>query len=44
MQTNTNVFCDVIDDESCDHNNEEKIEKKTRRDINIYNVVKHIIF
>ncbi len=26
MQTNTNVSCDVDDDESCDHNNEDRFE------------------
>jgi hypothetical protein len=28
MQTNINVFCNVIDDESCDRNNEDKFEKQ----------------
>jgi hypothetical protein len=30
MQTNTNVFCDVDDDESCDHNNEDKFEEEQK--------------
>jgi hypothetical protein len=28
MQTNTNVSCDVDDDESCDHNNEDRFEEQ----------------
>jgi hypothetical protein len=26
IQTNTNVSCDIDDDESCDHNNENRFE------------------
>jgi hypothetical protein len=43
MPTNTNVFCNVNDDESCDHNNEDRFEKE-QEDINIDNGPKHIIF
>jgi hypothetical protein len=28
MQINTNISCDVDDDESCDHNNESKFEEE----------------
>jgi hypothetical protein len=35
MQTNINVSCDVDDDESCDHNNEDKFEEE-QEDILIY--------
>ena len=28
MPTNTNVFCNVNDDESCDHNNEDRFEEE----------------
>ncbi len=43
MQTNTNVFCNVDDDESCDDNNEDRFEEK-KKHINRYNGAKHIIF
>jgi hypothetical protein len=43
MQTSTNVFCNVNDDESCDHNNENRFLKE-QKDINRYNGAKHIIF
>ncbi len=43
MQSNTNVFCNVIDDESCDHNNEDKLEEK-QEDILTYTMVQNISF
>ncbi len=42
MQTNINVFCNVIDDESCDHNNEDKFEEQ--EDILTYTMVQNILF
>ncbi len=30
MQTNTNVSCDIDDDESCDHNNEDRLKRNNR--------------
>jgi hypothetical protein len=44
MQTNTNVHCDIDDDELCDHNNEDIFEEEQKIHINKYNGVKHIIF
>jgi hypothetical protein len=41
MQTNINVFCDVIDDESCEYNNENKFEKQ--EDILAYTMVQNIL-
>jgi len=38
MQNNINVFCDIIDDESCDHNNEDKFEEE-QEDILTYTMV-----
>ncbi len=43
MQTSTNVFCDVINDESCDHNNEDKFEED-QADIITYTMVQNIFF
>jgi len=37
MQTNINVFYDIIHDESCDHNNEDKFEEQ--KDILTYIMV-----
>jgi hypothetical protein len=42
MQTNTNVFCDVDDDESCDHNNEGRFEEE-QEDTLIDTMVKNIL-
>jgi hypothetical protein len=36
MQTNTNVSCNVDDDESCHHNNEDRFEKE-QEDLLIFN-------
>jgi hypothetical protein len=30
MQTNTNVSCDIDDDESCDHNNEDRLNRNNK--------------
>ncbi len=30
MQTDTNVSCDINDDELCDHNNENKFEEEQK--------------
>jgi hypothetical protein len=42
MQTNTNVSCDIDDDESCDHNNENIFEKE-QEDILIDTMVQNIL-
>ncbi len=42
MQTNTNVFCDIIDDESCDHNNEDKFQVE-QEEILTYAMVQNIL-
>jgi len=42
MQTNTNVFCDVDDDESCDHNNEDRFEEE-QNDILTYTMVQNTL-
>ncbi len=42
MQTNTNVSCDVDDDESCDHNNEDKFEEE-QEDILTYTMMQNIL-
>ncbi len=42
MQTNTNVSCDIDDDESCDHNNEDRFEKE-QEDILINTMVQNIL-
>jgi hypothetical protein len=42
MQTNTNVSCDIDDDESCDHNNEDRIEEEQKNiltDIMVQNIL-----
>jgi len=38
MQTNTNVSCDIDDDESCDHNNENRFEEE-QKEILTYSMV-----
>jgi hypothetical protein len=43
MQTNTNVSCDIDDDESCDHNNEDKFEEE-QENILTYTIVQNIVF
>jgi hypothetical protein len=42
MQTNTNVSCDIDDDESCDHSNEDRVEKG-QEDILIDTMVQNIL-
>jgi hypothetical protein len=42
MQTNTNVSCDVNDDESCDHNNEGRFEEE-QEDILTDTMVQNIL-
>jgi hypothetical protein len=42
MQTNTNVSCDVDDDESCDHNNEDRFEEE-QEDILTYTMVQNTL-
>jgi hypothetical protein len=42
MQTNTNVSCDVDDDESCDHSNEDRFEEE-QEDILIDTMVQNIL-
>jgi hypothetical protein len=42
MQTNTNVSSDVDDDESCDHNNEDRFEEE-QEDILTYTMVQNIL-
>jgi hypothetical protein len=42
MQTNTNIFYDVDDDESCDHNNENRFEEE-QEDILIDTMVQNIL-
>jgi hypothetical protein len=42
MQTNTNVSCDINDDESCDHNNEARFEEE-QEDILIDTMVQNIL-
>jgi hypothetical protein len=42
MQTNINVSFDVDDDESCDHNNEDKFEEE-QEDILTYTMVQNIL-
>jgi hypothetical protein len=42
MQTNINVSCDVDDDESCDHNNEDRFEEE-QKDILTYTMVQNIL-
>jgi hypothetical protein len=42
MQTNNNVSYDINDDESCDHNNENKFEKE-QEDILTYTMVQNIL-
>jgi hypothetical protein len=42
MQTNTNVSCDIDDDESCDHNNEDRFEEE-QEDILTYTMVQNIL-
>jgi hypothetical protein len=43
MQTNTNVSCDIDDDELCDHNNEDKFEKE-QEGILSYAMVQNLLF
>ncbi len=43
MQTNINVSCDVDDDESCDHNNENIFEEE-QEDILTNTMVQNIFF
>jgi hypothetical protein len=43
MQTNTNVPCNIDDDESCDHNNEYRFEEE-QEDILIDTMVQNILF
>jgi hypothetical protein len=42
MQTSTNVSCNVDDDESCDHNNEDRFEEE-QKDILTYTIVQNIL-
>jgi hypothetical protein len=42
MQTNTNVSCDIDDDESCDHNNEYIFEEE-QEEILTYTMVQNIL-
>ncbi len=42
MQTNTNVSCDVDDDESCDHNNEDRFEEE-QENVLINTMVQNIL-
>jgi hypothetical protein len=42
MQTNTNFSCDVDDDESCDHNNEDRFEEE-QEDILTNTMVQNIL-
>jgi hypothetical protein len=42
MQTNINVSCDLGDDESCDHNNEDRFEEE-QEDILTYTMVQNIL-
>jgi len=43
MQTNIIASCDIDDDESCDHNNENRFEYE-QKDVLKDNGVKHTIF
>ncbi len=42
MQTNTNVSCDIDDDESYDHNNEDRFEEQ-QKDISIDTMVQNTL-
>jgi hypothetical protein len=42
IQTNTNVSCDIDDDESCDHNNENRFEDE-QEDILTNTMVQNIL-
>jgi hypothetical protein len=42
MQININVFYDIDDDESCDHDNEDKFEEE-QKDILIDKMVQNIL-
>ncbi len=42
METNINVSCDVDDDESCDHNNEDRFEEE-QKDISIDTMVQNTL-
>jgi hypothetical protein len=42
IQTNIDVFCDIDDDESCDHNNEDRFEKKPG-DLLINTIIQNIL-
>jgi len=41
MQTNINASCDIDDDESCDHNNEDRF-KDEQKDVLKYTMVQNI--
>jgi hypothetical protein len=42
MQTNTNVYCDIDDDESCNHSNEDRFEEE-QEDILTNTMVQNIL-